>query len=63
MIDPDNLKPEPETLAKVHPAGAPLQSRAWTCPACGVTRPEGAPRVCLSINCRAGICPVTGRRD
>lgn len=55
---------DPEPLHKVLPAGGPLQSREWwTCPVCGVERPAGQPRVCLTPSCRAGICPVTGERD
>lgn len=60
MIDPDNLQPGPEPLHKVLPAGVPLQSRGWTCPSCGITRPDGQPQRCNSFNCLRDICPVMG---
>lgn len=58
MIDPDRLQPEqPELLAKVLPAGEPLVSTHWTCPACSLSVRGCPPRACMSDNPE---CPIGG---
>lgn len=39
---------EPETLAKVLPAGGPLVSSWWTCSICGYSKPGGPPSGCFA---------------
>lgn len=59
MIDPDNLKPEPEQLNKVLPAGEPLVTTWWACPVCAITKKGAPPHSCLCTPDQAG-CPVKG---
>lgn len=59
MIDPDNLKPEPEQLNKVLPSGGPLAAAWWACPVCAVTKKGEPPKSCLCLPDQPG-CPVQG---
>lgn len=59
MIDPDNLPPQPEVLAKVLPPGSPVISSCRTCIRCHLQVPATWPKVC-ACNPPVPSCPLTG---